>query len=247
MSLNCIIIDDEKLARELLIEYLEDCDDINIIEQCESGTDAVKAINELKPDLIFLDVQMPGMTGFEVLETIEHKPAVIFCTAYDQYAIQAFDENAIDYLLKPIDKERFDKAINRVKSELNKGSVDLDKIAQILSGKGNSEFSSHLFVQKSDKYLNVPIGDILHLEASGDYTIISTAEDQFLSSSGIGRLEKKLDPTVFIRVHRSTIINIKHLKEIEKHFNGGLIVKMKNGKSFSVSRTYAKAIRKKVI
>ncbi|MDH5380142.1 MAG: response regulator [Cyclobacteriaceae bacterium] len=247
MDIKCIIIDDEKLARELLMEYLEEYDDIEVIEQCSKGVEAVKAINSLEPDLIFLDVQMPGMNGFEVLESLDHKPFVIFSTAYDQYAIQAFEENAVDYLLKPIDKERFHKAIERVKARMESSGSNMEKIARILEERETTKFSSHLFVQKSDKYLNLPVTEILHLEASGDYTIISTSDDQFLSSSGIGRLEGKLDPAIFIRVHRSTIINLSHLKEIEKHFNGGLVVKMKNGKSFSVSRTYAKEIRKKVV
>ncbi len=247
MNITCILIDDEKLARDLLKEFLEDYPEIEIIQECSKGTEAIEAIDEHQPDLIFLDVQMPGMDGFEVLKNIDHRPYVIFSTAYDQYAIQAFEENAIDYLLKPLDRERFSKAIERVKKQLQNQPNNVDKLVQLLTAQDGSKFSSHLFVQKSDKYLNLPITDILHLEASGDYTIISTNDDQFLSSSGIGKLEDKLDPTIFIRVHRSTIINIRHLKEIEKHFNGGLIVKMDNGKSFNVSRTYAKEIRKKVV
>ena len=247
MEIKCIIIDDEKLARSLLREFLEDFDEIDVVAECSTGSEAINCINELKPDLIFLDVQMPGMDGFEVLEAIEHKPFVIFSTAYDQYAIQAFEENAVDYLLKPLDKERFAKAIERVKNRLESEQSNVDKLVSILKKQEGGEYSTHLFVQKSDKYLNVPITDILHLEASGDYTVISTCDDQFLSSSGIGKLEAKLDPSVFIRVHRSTIINLSHLREIEKHFNGGLVVKMDNGKTFSVSRTYAKEIRKKVV
>ena len=247
MKISCLIIDDEKLARELLVEYLEEYDEVEIVGQCATGEEAVKSINSLTPDLIFLDVQMPAMDGFEVLETIDHKPYVVFSTAYDNYAIQAFEENAIDYLLKPIDKERFHQAIERVKSRIESKESNVKQLVELLNNRDNSDFSTHLFVQKSDKFLNVPVIDILYLEASGDYTILSTADDQYLSSSGIGKLESRLDPKLFIRVHRSTIINLNHLKEIEKHFNGGLVVKMNNGKSFSVSRTYAKEIRKKVV
>ena len=247
MDIKCLIIDDEKLARELLEEYLQDYEDIEIVGQCATGEEAVTSIDQLQPDLIFLDVQMPGMDGFEVLETIDHKPHVVFSTAYDNYAIQAFEENAIDYLLKPIDKERFHMAIERIKSRMESDDGEVSKLVDLLNSRDTAEFSSHLFVQKSDKFLNIPVNDILHLEASGDYTILSTADDQFLSSSGIGKLESRLDPSIFIRVHRSTIINLNHLKEIEKHFNGGLVVKMNNGKAFSVSRTYAKEIRKKVV
>ena len=246
MKITCIIIDDEQLARDLLVEFLESYEDIEIIAQCSKGSDAVKKIDELEPELIFLDVQMPGMDGFEVLEKIEHKPYVIFTTAYDQYAIQAFDKNAVDYLLKPLDEERFGLAIKRA---LDRIKHDQSNIEQLLTNirKSDESYSTHLFVQKSEKLLNIPSNEIMHLEASGDYTVLTTAKDQYLSSSGIGKLEEKLDPEIFIRIHRSTIINLNFLKEIEKHFNGGLIVKMQNGKAFPVSRTYAKLIRKKVV
>jgi two-component system LytT family response regulator len=238
------------LARDLLIEFLEPFEDIEVVAQCAKGSEAVEKINELEPDLIFLDVQMPGMDGFGVLEAIEHTPYVIFTTAYDQYALQAFEQNAVDYVLKPLNEERFNLAVQRATERISSDSTanveDLLKSIQGNTSEG-AKYSSHLFVQKSEKLLNLEVKEIMYLEASGDYTVLSTKNDQFLSSSGIGKLEEKLDPEVFIRIHRSTIINLNFLKEIEKHFNGGLIVKMENGKSFPVSRTYAKLIRKKVV
>lgn len=249
MKFNCIIVDDEKLARDLLMEFLEPYPEIEVLAECSKGTEAVEKIEELKPNLIFLDVQMPGMDGFDVLEALEHKPYVIFTTAYDQYAIKAFDNNAIDYLLKPLDEDRFNRAVERAADRIKSEDSNFDELIESLrttEGEGK-KYSTHLFVQKSEKLLNIDINDILHLEASGDYTILTTKTDQFLSSSGIGKLEGKLDPEKFIRIHRSTIINLNYLKEIEKHFNGGLIVKMDNSKSFPVSRTYAKQIRKKVV
>lgn len=246
MKYTCIIIDDEKLARDLLKEYLEEYEQIEIIAECNKGKDAVKEINKLEPDLIFLDVQMPGMDGFDVLENIDHTPYVIFTTAYDQYAIKAFDNNAIDYLLKPLDEERFKLAIKRATDRIKH---DQNNVEQLLNNikKEENKYSTHLFVQKSEKLLNIPVTDIMQLEASGDYTVLTTEKDQYLSSSGIGKLEDRLDPEIFIRIHRSTIINLNFLREIEKHFHGGLIVKMQNGKTFPVSRTYAKVIRKKVV
>lgn len=247
MNTTCIIIDDEKLARELLREFLETFPQIEIVAECEKGKDAVLAINALKPDLIFLDVQMPGMNGFEVLEEIDHDPYVIFTTAYDQYAIKAFEKNAVDYLLKPLDEERFGLAVNRA---LNRKKLEQNNIEELLKGirtEARDSYDSHIFVQKSEKLFNLPIEEIIYLEASGDYTIITTKGDQFVSSSGIGKLDEIMNPDMFIRVHRSTIINLNFLKEIERHFNGGMIVKMQNGKSFPVSRTYAKVIRKKVV
>lgn len=252
MNISCIVIDDEKLARELLMEFLEPFDDVEVIAECSRGNEAVEKIDELKPDLIFLDVQMPGMDGFGVLEEIEHIPYVIFTTAYDQYALQAFENNAVDYLLKPLDEERFQTAIVRARQRIksDKSASNIEELLRSVkeeTGDAREKYSSHLFVQKSEKLLNLDVRDIIHLEASGDYTVLSTKNDQFLSSSGIGKLEEKLNPDIFIRIHRSTIINLNYLKEIEKHFNGGLIVKMENGKSFPVSRTYAKQIRKKVV
>ncbi|HCW08833.1 MAG TPA: DNA-binding response regulator [Cytophagales bacterium] len=244
----CLIIDDEKLARELLTEYLEAFPEIELLGEASNGTEAVAQIDKLKPDLIFLDVQMPGMTGFDVLDDINHEPYVIFVTAYDQYAIQAFEKNAIDYLLKPLDQERFklavDRALKRKKTE--NGAID-NLLGGLRPPVARGAFDTHIFVQKSEKLFSLPVDEILHLEASGDYTIITTKTDQFVSSSGIGKLEEIMNPDIFIRVHRSTIVNINYMKEIERHFNGGMVVKMQSGKSFPVSRTYAKQIRRKVV
>lgn len=246
MNTTCLIVDDEKLARELLYEYLEGFPQIKVVGECAKGNEAVEKINKLKPNIIFLDVQMPGMNGFDVLEEIDHEPYIIFTTAYDQYAIKAFEKNAVDYLLKPLDEERFRLAVNRAlkKMTTEKGSLE-ELLRNIRSGGKN--FESHIFVQKSEKLFNLPVEEIIYLEASGDYTVITTRSDQFVSSSGIGKLEEIMDPDTFIRVHRSTIINLNYLKEIERHFNGGMVVKMQSGKSFPVSRTYAKLIRKKVV
>jgi two-component system LytT family response regulator len=241
MKTTCLIIDDEKLARDLIIEYLQGHPELELVGECTKGTEAVEKINLLKPDLIFLDVQMPGMNGFDVLEEIEHEPYVIFVTAYDQHAIKAFEKNAVDYLLKPLDEERFRTAIHRAIKRKGLEQNNLEELMESLRPERKS------FVQKSEKLFNLPVEDILFLEASGDYTVITTKNDQYVSSSGIGRLEELLSPDIFFRVHRSTIINIHHLKEIERHFNGAMMVRMHNAKTFPVSRTYAKIIRKKVI
>jgi two-component system LytT family response regulator len=247
MKTTCLIVDDEKLARDLIREYLQPFPDLELVGECTKGTEAVEKINTLKPDFLFLDVQMPGMNGFDVLEEIEHEPYVIFTTAYDQHAIRAFEKNAVDYLLKPLDEERFRTAIGRALKRKGLEQNNLEELMESLRPERKASYDSHLFVQKSEKLFNLPIDDILFLEASGDYTVITTKTDQYVSSSGIGRLEELLNPDIFFRVHRSTIINIHHLKEIEKHFNGGMIVKMHSGKTFPVSRTYAKMIRKKVV
>jgi two-component system LytT family response regulator len=247
MSTTCVIVDDEKLARDLLKEYLENYPDIEVLDEADQGTDAVEKIDKLKPDIVFLDVQMPGMTGFDVLEDVEHEPYVIFVTAYDQYAIKAFEKNAVDYLLKPLDEERFRNAVNRALKRKTLEHSSIEDLLSSMKSERKGTYDTHIFVQKSEKLFNLPVDEIVYLEASGDYTIITTKADQFVSSSGIGKLEEILNPEVFIRVHRSTIVNVNYLKEIERHFNGGMVVKMQSGKSFPVSRTYAKLIRKKVV
>jgi two-component system, LytTR family, response regulator len=247
MNMTCLIVDDEKLARDLLREYLENFPNVEILGEADQGNDAIEKINKLKPDILFLDVQMPGMTGFDVLEEIEHEPHVIFTTAYDQYAIKAFEKNAVDYLLKPLDEERFRAAINRALKRKMTEQNNIEDLLLSMRAERKGPFEANIFVQKSEKLFNLAVDEIVYLEASGDYTIITTKADQFVSSSGIGKLEEILNPDIFIRVHRSTIVNVNSLKEIERHFNGGMVVKMQNGKSFPVSRTYAKLIRKKVV
>jgi two-component system LytT family response regulator len=247
MKIKCVIVDDEELARQLLTEYLGEYDNIEIVAECGSGRDAIRKIDQLKADLVFLDVQMPGIDGFDVLENIESDPFIIFCTAYDKYAIKAFEKNTIDYLLKPLDKSRFDQAISRATERISNNESNFIHILEDLSSKEVPGFSNNLFVQKSEKLVNLPVQNIVHLEASKDYTIISTKSEQFVSSTGISKLAEKLDPEIFIRIHRSTIINLQKLTEIEKFGSGNLAAHMENGKTFAISRSYAKSIRERIV
>lgn len=246
MKIDCVIVDDEKLARDLLAEYLEKFPEIDIKATCKNGLEAVEMIDEHKPDLVFLDVHMPGLNGLDVLDNVDHQPRVIFTTAYDQYAIKAFEKNAVDYLLKPIDEIRFGESVRRlIDSDVDKRQ-DLQSLLDELSTKSSSHKTA-IFVQKSEKYFKIDTEDIMYLEASGDYTIISANNEQYVSSKGISKLEDKLDPERFIRIHRSTIVNQEHLDQIEKHFNGGMIAKMKNGKTFPISRSYVKRIKERIL
>jgi two-component system LytT family response regulator len=174
-----IIIDDEPLARTVAHEYLMQHKDIELVAQCGDGFEGVKAIQQLKPDVIFLDIQMPKISGFEMLELLDDKPAIIFTTAFDEYAIKAFEKNAVDYLLKPLDQERFklaiDRAINRMKIEQN----NVGELLRNLKTENKTSYDSHIFVQKSEKLLNLSVDEIVYLEASGDYTILTTKNDQF--------------------------------------------------------------------
>src|ERR1051325_4507974 len=169
MATTCIIVDDEKLARDLLREYLENYPEIEVIGEADQGTDAVEKIDKLKPDLVFLDVQMPGMTGFDVLEDIEHEPYVIFVTAYDQYAIKAFEKNAVDYLLKPLDEERFRNAVNRALKRKTLEHSSIEDLLSSMRSERKGTYDTHIFVQKSEKLFNLPVEEIVYLEASGDY------------------------------------------------------------------------------
>ena len=247
MKIKCITVDDEELARQLLAEYLEEYDNIEIVAACGSGREAILKIDELQADLVLLDVQMPGIDGFDVLERIKTNPFIIFCTAYDKYAIKAFEKNTIDYLLKPLDKARFDQAISRATERIGNDESNFVHILEDLTTKSTQAFSNNLFVQKSEKLINLPVQNIVHLEASKDYTIISTKSEQFVSSTGISKLEEKLDPEIFIRIHRSTIINLEKLTEIEKFGSSNLAARMENGKTFAISRSYAKSIRDRII
>lgn len=246
MKKTCLIIDDEKLARNLIAEFLEDIDDLEVMGQCAKGKEAVVEINKHKPDLIFLDVQMPDFNGFEVLEMIAHKPAVIFCTAYDKYALKAFEEHAVDYLLKPIDQDRFRQAVNRALEQIEKNKVNVDELLGSVKSTPQN-YPSHVIVQKSNKMLNLPVAEIMYLEASGDYTVLHTKSDEYVSSKTLTSWLEQLNSQFFVRIHRSNIINFRFLKEVEKHFKGGLVATMKNGKQLSVSRTYAKNIKDRVV
>lgn len=242
----CIIVDDERLARDLISEFLDEFKEIEVIAQCARGKDAIEQINKLTPDLIFLDVQMPDFTGFEVLAQLDHKPNIIFSTAYDKYAIRAFEANAVDYLLKPIDQDRFRTAVNRALELLEEPQIDMTTLLNSFQA-ANQSYPNHFIVQKSNKMVNVPVSDIMYFEASGDYTVLHTTSDEYLSSKTLTSWGTLLDPNSFVRIHRSTIINFTHLVEVEKHFKGGLIVTMKNGKQLPVSRTYVSNIKSRLV
>ena len=238
-----MIIDDEAPARSLLREYLESYDELVVIGEANNGVDAIRVINTFQPDIVFLDIQMPGMTGFDVLRGLDEMPQIIFSTAYDQYALRAFEVNAVDYLLKPYTRERFDKAIDKV---LMAGSEHLDQLkalTETLLTNEASRFPSKILVSTKNKLIAISVGDIIRIEAEKDYSSLVTHERSFLSNYGIGKVAEKLDPEIFIRVHRSSIINIDYIDEIFK-YPSAYDVKMKNGDVVKVSRSYLNVIRK---
>ncbi len=227
-----LIIEDEKPARDLLKVYLEEFDQVELLGEYDNGFDGLKAVNELKPDVIFLDVQMPKLTGFEMLEVLEHNPEVIFTTAYDQYAIQAFEQNAVDYLLKPFSRERFREAIERLDAR-ERGSIEKIKI-HLADG---DEKLHRVVIKKSGRIHVFSTGEINFLEAQDDYVMIYTGEGKYLKQQTMKYFEKHLDPDQFIRVHRSYIVNISRIERIEPYEKSNFILILKDGNKIPVSRS----------
>jgi two-component system LytT family response regulator len=229
-----IITDDESAGRQLIKEYLNQYPELILLGEANNGVDAVKICNEFKPDLIFLDIQMPGFTGFEVLSHLKEIPNVIFSTAYDSYALQAFEVHAIDYLLKPYTKERFKKAIEKLKwdSEIN----SINPLAESLLIEKQT-YPERILVNKNKKLITISVSNIIRIEAYGDYSKIFTSNDFFISNYGISSLEEKLNPKSFIRVHRSSIVNLKQIREVQRYGKTFEITMINNDK-VKVSLSY---------
>lgn len=237
-----IIVDDESSGRKLIKEYLSSHPELILIGEANNGVDAIKIINEFKPDLVFIDVQMPGLTGFEVLERIEELPIIIFSTAYDKYALKAFDAHATDYLLKPYTKQRFDAAIAKVKFD---GSNKIIDLAEDLF-QSKQQYPERIIVEKGNKYINTAVDDITHFEAFGDYSKIYTLDNTYLSSKGLGELEQRLNPETFLRIHRSFIVNWTAVDVIDKQGKSYLL-SLKNKVQLRVSRNNLHLIRDKIL
>ncbi len=235
-----IIIDDEAAGRMLIRQYLEAYPALIVVGEANNGVDAVRLINEFKPDLIFLDVQMPGLTGFDVLKHIDEIPQLIFSTAYDQYALQAFEVHAVDYLLKPYTRDRFAQAIQRVTDGRQSNLQKIQPLAESLLT--TADFPEKILVQTGNRLVTVAVADILRIEAEGDYATLVTATGKHLSNYGISALEAKLNPKHFLRVHRSDIINLNFVREIQKYPSSYDVI-LQNGDVVRVSRSYMDKIR----
>jgi two-component system LytT family response regulator len=239
-SRSIIIVEDERPARDLLKTYLQEYEELELLGEYDNGFDGLKAINELKPDAIFLDVQMPKLTGFELLEVLEHQPEVIFTTAYDQFAIRAFEQNAVDYLLKPFSKNRFREAIvkldQRLKSKSD-GTLEKSGIEKIRQHFAESDEKLHrVVIKKTGKIHVISTDDINFLEAQDDYVMVYTDEGKFLKQQTMKYFEKHLDNQQFVRVHRSYIANIACIERIEPYEKSNFILILKDGNKVPVSR-----------
>lgn len=236
-----IIVEDEKPARDLIRAYMEKHHNLELIGEYDNGFDGLKAINELQPDVIFLDVQMPKLTGFEMLEVLEHHPEVIFTTAYDQYAISAFEQNAVDYLLKPFSSERFAEAIGKLESRFEaraESSPEKSSIEKIRLHLAKTDEKLHrVVIKKTGKIHVISTNDINFLEAQDDYVMIYTDEGKYLKQQTMKYFENHLDPGQFVRVHRSYIANITCIERIEPYEKTNYILILKDGNKVPVSRS----------
>jgi len=226
-----LIVDDEPLARRLLCEYLRSHDDMEVIGECENGFDAVKAITDLNPDLVFLDIQMPRLTGLEVLELTGRDHGVIFTTAFDQYALKAFDLRAVDYLLKPFAQTRFDEALARARQLMGQTSAGLQALAAQPIGK-----LERLLIRDRNQVHVVPLETVICVEAQDDYIQIHAQGKTYLKTQSLSDLEVRLDPALFVRVHRSWIINLAHLKNIERLAKDSFVAVLHDGRQVPISR-----------
>jgi two-component system LytT family response regulator len=231
-----LIVDDEELARKLLREMLSNHPEIEIAAECANCMEAVKAAAEHKPDLLFLDVQMPKLTGFDVLELIEREGvAVIFVTAYDQYAMKAFDVHAVDYLLKPFSRERFEAALERAKSE--KPGKDLDAAKLAAAARPAGQFAERIVVKDGTKVSLIPVAKLDYAEALDDYVSLACEGKKHLKQQTISGLEMALDPALFVRIHRSYLVNLERVARIEPYGKDSKVAILTSGVKLPVSRT----------
>lgn len=233
--IKAILIDDEPLSREVVKLYLKSFPQVSVVDECNDGFEGVKAIMQHKPDLIFLDIQMPKINGFEMLELVEETPAVIFITAFDEYAIRAFEANAIDYLLKPFPEDRF---MNAMKKFLEKRTSRTPATQQLLETMSNTPGQQQRIVVKTgNKVKIIPLHEVHYLEADDDYIKIVTAEGQFLKNKTMQFYENMLDPQLYVRVHRSYIIQLNQITKIDPYQKESHLATLRSGKQIPVSKT----------
>ncbi len=241
-----IIVEDEEPARQLIRKYLSQVSNIEIIGECPDGYSAVIAINKEKPDVVLLDIQLPRLNGFEVLELIEHEPQVIFTTAFDEYAIKAFEQNATDYLLKPFSKERLTTALEKVAARINSKQATTLSPSET-AGELTAGMPISRIVVKDVKGINIiPANEVHYLEAQDDYVMIYTSKGRYMKKQTLKHFEDGLPANQFIRVHRSYITNIAQIDRLEPYEKESYVGIMKSGAKIKVSSTGYKNLREKL-
>lgn len=244
MPIKVIVVDDEILGRKIICEFLAAHPDIQIMAECKNAHEAFQAVDRFKPELIFLDIQMPEINGFEFLAALDEKPQVIFSTAYDQYAIKAFEVNAIDYLLKPFDQERFDTALERAKNNLRNQQEATAKLEKLLEELPQEQrYKERFLIKQSGRIVILNCREIMYIESMEDYANIHTSRQTYLIQQTLTHLEKKLNPEQFTRVHRSFIVNIEYVKEIDSSSSGRHSIFLKDGTGIVVSRSGMKRLK----
>ena len=233
--LRVLIVDDEEPARALLAELLAGAEAVEVVGQCRNGYEAVQAIQALRPDLVLLDVQMPKLDGFEVLELLEEPPAVVFVTAYDEYAVRAFEVHAVDYLLKPVSAERLDAALDRARRRLAAGGPAPPAAALGREARPGAPLE-RVLVREGEKVHVVPVGRVDYFEAQGDVVVVRAGETRLRKATTLGELEGALDPERFLRVHRSYILNLDRLAGLELYAKDSRVAILKDGTRLPVSR-----------
>jgi two-component system LytT family response regulator len=234
-TLRTILVDDEELARQVLRELTAAHPEIEIIAECANGFEAVKAITELRPDLLFLDIQMPKLDGFEVLELTGTDMAIVFATAYDEYALKAFEVHAVDYLLKPFGAERFEIALQHARQRLGTQSTPIAELAQAAREPG--QYLDRIVVRDGTKVSIIPIAKLDYAEAQDDYIALATEGRKHLKQQTIASLESSLDPSSFLRIHRSYIVNLERVAKVEPYGKDSKIAILHDGTRLPVSRT----------
>lgn len=240
MNLKTILIDDEPLSRDIIRAYLQAFENVEIVEECNDGFEGVKAIMQHQPDLIFLDIQMPKINGFEMLELIEQPPAVIFTTAFDEYAIRAFESNAVDYLLKPFTEERLKKAVEKYIDQAGAATPApaADQVQQVLNTVAEEPRTHDRIVVKTGNRVRIiPLEDVHYLEADDDYIKIVTAKGAFLKNKTMSYYERHLDAQQFVRVHRSYMIRVDQITRIDPYQKESHLAVLRSGKQIPVSKT----------
>lgn len=235
--IKAVIIDDEPLARSLLCEYLGEIGEVKVVGEFENGFDGLKGINDLNPDLVFLDIQMPKLNGFEMLELLDDLPNVIFITAYEQYAVKAFERNAVDYLLKPYSIDRLKSAIDKAK-KINQSTNEKNAVHQLIQDHQEQIQSiDRIAVKTGTKIKIIYINEIQYLESQDDYVMIFTAEGKFLKQNTMKYFERQLPADSFLRVHRSYIVRLDFVEQIELYERDSYIIKLKNQQTIPVSKS----------
>ena len=249
--LRVLVVDDEPLGRQRLLDLLHDEVDVEVVGTAADGAAAVEAIRSVRPDLVFLDVQMPGSTGFDVIDTVgaSRMPAVVFVTAYDRYALRAFDVHALDYLLKPFDRERFQQALGRARQHLdrkNAGELERRLLELVQDLRSSPQRPERFVIKSGGRVFFVRTDEIDWVEAAGNYVKLHVGNEAHLLRETMNALEAQLDPDVFFRIHRCHIVNIERVKELQPWFNGEYVVFLRSGARLTLSRGYREKLQDRI-